>query len=60
MKIICVDCGCEREENEECEICTAMLRIQKLARERRKDYAIKKHREERLEDEEPNLPYADK
>jgi hypothetical protein len=55
---ICYDCGTPHKPGEECEICVALLRVQKLARERRKEYAIKK-RGERIDEEEPKLPYAD-
>jgi hypothetical protein len=56
--VICYDCGTPHKPGEECDICAALIRVQKLSRERRKDYAIKK-KHERIDEEERNLPYVD-
>lgn len=57
---ICFDCGTPHKAGEQCEICAALIRIQRNARENRKQYAIKKSLKRMDESNvKPNLPYAD-
>lgn len=54
----CLDCGTYHKPGDQCEICTALLRVQKLARDNRERYRIKKI-EQWEESKKARLPHAD-